>query len=456
MTVAMNQAGLPLFKKVAVIGFGLTGQSVMRFFSDSTAELIAMDTRDYPPNKQELQALFPNARLVTGGLDQHTLRTADLVVVSPGVGADQLNLANLVGTQTKVLGDIQLFADYAVAPILAITGSNGKSTVATLVDLMINASGKTSLLGGNIGIPALDLFKQSDPDFYVLELSSFQLDTTDVLNAEVAAVLNVSEDHLDRYASFSDYAKSKSTIYRGTKYEVVNRDDQTAPGIYGSNTQSFGLNQPSNDVDFGLLENGSTTWIVKGETKLIDVSNLKLKGRQNWANVMATLAIVDRTGVKLSANVIDAACQFVGLPHRCEVVASINDILWINDSKGTNVGATIAAISGISEPKVLILGGRGKGADFSALRISIDESVRSVILLGEDAALIEAAFEGLIDCHRALDVESAVSLAANLAVSGDVVLFSPACASLDMFANFMARGDAFKAAVHAIQKDSQK
>jgi UDP-N-acetylmuramoylalanine--D-glutamate ligase len=450
MSIVLKKANLPNFKKIAVIGFGMTGQSVMRFFAESTAELIAMDTREFPPNKKELQGLFPRARLVTGGLDQHTLETADVVVLSPGIGADDLELEKKIGEHTRVVGDIQLFRNFACAPIIAITGSNGKSTVATLVDLMINATDKTALLGGNIGVPALDLFQQADPDFYVLELSSFQLDTVQSLDAQVAVVLNVSEDHLDRYASFAAYVTSKSSIYRGAKKELVNRDDTSAPTIHNDNTLSFGLDKPLTENDYGLLSNDKGHWIVKGEQQLLNVSDLKLRGKQNWANVMAALALVELAGLKVTQAVIDAACDFAGLPHRCEAIATINSVSWVNDSKGTNVGATLAAISGFSEQKVLILGGLGKGADFRELRPAMDETVRAVILLGEDAALIEKAIGDLLKCIHVENLEKAVSKAQNIAQAGDVVLFSPACASMDMFANFMARGECFKMAVSAL------
>ncbi len=439
------------FKKIAVIGFGLTGQSVMRFFEDSTTEIIAMDTRAFAPDKQDLQLRFPNARLVTGGLDQHTLETADVVVLSPGVDARELDLVNRVGKNTQIMGDIQLFKQQATAPILAITGSNGKSTVATLVDLMINAAGMNSLLGGNIGIPALDLFAEGDPDFYVLELSSFQLDSVDELNAEVAVVLNISEDHLDRYADFDAYIRSKASIYRGVKREVVNRDEPTAPAINRSSTISFGFSLPDNEQDYGLLETSKGTWIVKGKNKVLEVASLGLQGRQNWSNVMAALAMLDQAGVSISPAVIKAAQAFTGLAHRCEEVAVIDGVRWVNDSKGTNVAASMAAITGITEPKVLIMGGQGKGADFSLLKSAMNDSVRAVMLLGQDAVLIEAVIGQQVNCLQVESLEQAVEAANKLAKKGDTVLFSPACASFDMFANFAERGDAFKAQVRVLQ-----
>lgn len=451
MSAALKILGVSRFKKIAVIGFGLTGQSVMRFFADSTAELIAMDTREFAPNKQELQTLFPQARLVTGGLDQRTLETADLVVVSPGVGVDDLMLDEKVGKQTRVLGDIQLFMQYASVPILAITGSNGKSTVATLVDLMINASGNTALLGGNIGPPALDLLSEATPDFYVLEVSSFQLDTTTALNAEVAVVLNISEDHLDRYPSYADYVMSKNSVYKGAHYEVVNRDEETAPRIVSPSTVSFGLDMPANPSDFGIANLGDnvadSVVFVKGDQRLVESSKFKLKGKQNWLNILAAMAIVDQAGIALTQGVIQAACNFGGLPHRCEQVVVKRGVTWINDSKGTNVGATIAAISAISENKILILGGQGKGVDFGALRAVIDDTCQHAIIFGQDAPLILSALDDVIDFTLVDDLEHAVALANELSIAGDVVLFSPACASLDTFKNFMVRGEAFKQAV---------
>lgn len=432
------------YKKTAVIGFGLTGQSVIRYLGQSTSELIVMDTRQSVPDKKELARLFPKARLVTGGLDRHTLETADMVVVSPGVSIQALDLRNKINPRAELIGDIELFARYAHAPIIAITGSNGKSTVATIVDLMINAGGKTSALGGNIGIPALDLFEQPTPDVYVLELSSFQLETTDSLAADVAVVLNISEDHLDRYESYQDYIDAKKRIYRNAAGEVINRDEPTAPKITLAKTLTFGLSVPQKDKEFGLIESENTTWLARGESKILDVNKLNIKGQQNWLNVLASFALIARFGMNITQPMLDRLCEFNGLKDRCEMIANEGGVLWINDSKGTNVGATLAAIEGFDQPKIMIMGGQSKGADLSPLTEAINSSVSAVILLGEDAAKIKVILKQPIKTVMVETLEEAVLYAKNIAEQGEVVLFSPACASFDMFDNYIARGEAFR------------
>lgn len=436
-----------LYKKIAVIGFGLTGQSVIRYLRDSTTELIAMDTRALAPHKQALKNRFSGVRLVTGGLDEHTLKSADMVVVSPGVSINELGLRERIGPQTELVGDIELFVRHALAPIIAITGSNGKSTVASLVAQMIDASGQKALLGGNIGVPALDLFTQDCPDVYVLELSSFQLETTESMKADVAVVLNLSEDHLDRYASYQDYVNAKLRVYRNARSEVINRDEPGAPQITLASSMSFGLSPAADDMAFGVIEEAGVHWLARGNEKLLDTRKLALNGQQNWLNALAAMAIVAQYGIDLSTDVLAALCAFKGLPHRCERVAEQGGVSWINDSKGTNVGASLAAISGFKQPKVLILGGQGKGADFRPLRAAMANGVKQVVVMGEDAQQIVTALEGAVALSRADDMTHAVELAAAIAQPGDVVLLSPACASFDMFDNYAARGDAFRDAV---------
>lgn len=448
-STSISRASTVPYKKIAVIGFGLTGQSVIRYLSDSTIELIAMDTRDLATAKKELKQLFPKVRLVTGGLDQHTLETADMVVVSPGVSINELDLRNKIGPQTELVGDIELFARIADAPIIAITGSNGKSTVATLVDILINAGGKTALLGGNIGVPALDLFQQASPDAYVLELSSYQLETTLSLKPEVAVVLNLCEDHLDRYASYEDYMDAKMRIYRNARHEVINRDEPTAPQITLSDSLSFGLGEPKNDQEYGVIQTQGTHWLAKGEEKLLDANQLKLKGQQNWLNILASFALLEQFGLSLSETMLEEVCQFEGLIDRCEQVAEHEGVIWINDSKGTNVGATLAAIEGFPQPKIMIMGGQSKGADLSPLAEVMD-SVREVILIGEDAQKLEGALDKAVKTKRVESLEQAVQIASNIVKPGEIVLFSPACASFDMFDDYAARGEAFRQLVQQL------
>jgi UDP-N-acetylmuramoylalanine--D-glutamate ligase len=442
-STSISKASTVPYKKIAVIGFGMTGQSVIRYLSDSTIELIAMDTRELATAKKELKQLFPKVRLVTGGLDQHTLETSDMVVVSPGVPINALDLRNKIGPQTELIGDIELFARTADAPIIAITGSNGKSTVATLVDILINAGGKTALLGGNIGVPALDLFQSPTPDAYVLELSSYQLETTASLKPEVAVVLNLCEDHLDRYASYEDYVDAKMRVYRNARHEVINRDEPSAPQITLSDSLSFGLSEPKNDQEYGIIKAQDSHWLAKGEQKLLDVNQLKLKGQQNWLNVLASFALVEQFGLSPNEQMLKAVCEFAGLIDRCEQVAEHDGVIWINDSKGTNVGATLTAIEGFLQPKIMIMGGQSKDADLSPLA-EVMESVREVILIGEDAQLLAAVLDKTVKTTHAASLEQAVQRAKEIVQPGELVLFSPACASFDMFDSYAARGEAFR------------
>ena len=293
--------------------------------------------------------------------------------MSPGVSVNALDLRSKIGPQTELVGDIEIFARAADAPIIAITGSNGKSTVATLVQILINAGGKTALLGGNIGVPALSLFEKPTPDVYVLELSSFQLETTSSLQPEVAVVLNLCEDHLDRYTTYEDYVDAKMRIYRNARHEVINRDEPSAPQITLSDSLSFGRDKPKNDHQYGIVEEGNKRWLAKGEQKLLDVNRLAIKGQQNWLNVLASFALVEQFGIPLTEHMLDAVCRFTGLADRCELVANHAGVRWINDSKGTNVGATLAAIQGFAQPKIMIMGGQSKGADLTTLANAMDE-----------------------------------------------------------------------------------
>lgn len=430
--------------KVAVIGFGVTGQSVIRYLGESTNELIAMDTRELLTNAKSLKKAFPKVRLVTGGLDAYTLQTADMVVVSPGVSIQEHELARKIGENTQLVGDIELFVREAKAPIIAITGSNGKSTVATMVARMLEAAGKVTLLGGNIGTPALDLLVQDVPDFYVLELSSFQLETTQSLAAEVAVVLNLSEDHLDRYPNFSTYANTKLGIYRHAKLEVINRDEPLVPQIMLDSSISFGKSTPNSSREFGLSKKNGTTYLVQGKKQWLSVDDMRLKGQASWLNALASLALLHQAGVEIIDKVINAISTFEGLQDRCELVADKNNIHWINDSKGTNVGASLAAIKSFTAPKILIMGGQSKGANFQPLVKGMDGSVRIVILLGEDADQLEQALQEVVSIKHVQDLEQAILFAKDMAKSGDVVLFSPACASFDMFENYAVRGEVFR------------
>jgi UDP-N-acetylmuramoylalanine--D-glutamate ligase len=349
----------------------------------------------------------------------------------------------------ELLGDIELFARHADAPVVAITGSNGKSTVTTLVGEMAQAAGRVVRVGGNLGTPALALLSAEAPDLYVLELSSFQLELTFSLNAAAAVVLNISEDHLDRHGSLAHYAAIKATIYRGDGTVILNRDDAQvmAMSLPGRATVSFGLDAAPTANDFGLLQRDGQHYLVRGDVALLNVAEMRMAGRHNWANALAALALGEAVGLEMAA-MLRVLRDFPGLSHRCQWVAEQQGVNFYEDSKGTNVGATLAALEGMpGERVVLIAGGQGKGQAFAPLRPAVAARARAVVLLGEDAALIGQALAGAAPLLLATDMADAVAKARTLAQPGDAVLLSPACASFDMFRNYLHRGEAFVAAV---------
>jgi len=348
-----------------------------------------------------------------------------------------------------VLGDIELFARAACAPVIGVTGSNGKSTVTTLVARMLEAGGARVQAGGNLGVPALDLLRAPVPDWYVLELSSFQLERTQSLRTRAAVVLNVSADHLDRHADMDEYAAAKGVIYRNCDVAVVNADDAVAARLAAGNQRRivFTLGPPPAD-GFGLIESPSSAQLARGDEALMPASDLGLAGRHNVANALAALALCAAAGVPL-AGTLDALRSFAGLPHRMQLVAESRGVRWIDDSKGTNVGATVAAVRGLEGSFVLIAGGLGKGADFTPLAAALHRRARAVVLIGADAPSIAAALEGRCRIERATSMEDAVRRAAALAEPGDAVLLSPACASQDMFVDYADRGDQFARAARS-------
>jgi UDP-N-acetylmuramoylalanine--D-glutamate ligase len=398
----------------------------------------------------------------TGGFRQEVFAAAARLVVSPGVPIREPMIQAALARGIPVLGDIELFAQEVCAPlpaepadppsVVAITGSNGKSTVTTLVGLMACLAGVKAAVGGNLGDPALDLL---DPTvtLYVLELSSFQLETTDSLRPRAATVLNVSPDHMDRYPDFTAYVAAKARIYQGAESVVVNRDDPTAAAIpHGASREiGFTLEAPCRPDDFGLLPRHDGTWLARGDRPLLPAADLGIAGRHNLANALAALALGSACGLPEGA-MLDALRSFRGLPHRSALVGSRDGIRWYDDSKGTNPGATVAALEGLVDPGspgrvVLIAGGDGKGADFGPLGPAVEQAARAVVLIGRDAPLIEAVVAGRVPVLHATDMTDAVRLAAGAAQRGDCVLLSPACASFDMFDNYEHRGRAFAQAV---------
>lgn len=431
---------------------GATGLSCVRYLHALGDEITVIDSRDVPPGLKTMQDDYPDVNVLTGTLESPLYESTDLLVVSPGISIRTGAVAEAIDKGIEVVGDVELFAravNESSASVVAITGSNGKSTVTCLVGELCKAAGKTTLVGGNIGKPVLELLNAPIPDVYVLELSSFQLETTRSLPALSAVVLNISEDHMDRYNDLKDYARSKAIIYRNCKHVVINRDDALAVSLVDSAVSviSFGKGEPPTEQDYGVDDSGQ--FIVRGRQQQLALSDIKLQGQHNVSNVMAAMALIAPMNISLDV-IANVTRQFGGLPHRSQVVAEAAGVIWINDSKATNVGASSAALQGVGRPVILIAGGEGKDADFSPLGKTINKYVKHLILIGRDANLIEACVADQVARTHADTMEQAVTIASNIADKGDVVLLSPACASFDMFDNFEHRGDVFTEAVNKL------
>lgn len=445
-----------------VLGLGATGLSVARFLRRQQRHFVLMDSRDRPPNASIIAAEFADVRCITGRLDGDLLQTADEIVVSPGLNLHIPAIRQALASGVSIIGDIELFVrhndQHAAIPIVAITGSNGKSTVVTLVGQMARNAGIAAAVGGNIGTPALDLLMADEHiALYILELSSFQLETTYSLRAAVATVLNISADHIDRHGSLEAYALIKQRIYHNAKCAVINRQDSLTrpPPSAAAHLLSFGLDQ-TNTEGFGLSMVDSKPWLTYRQTKLIPVADLFLQTGHNYANILAALAIGTALDLPMTI-MLSTAKGFRGLRHRCEYILSHRQITYINDSKGTNVGAAQAAITGFGHECnargakiVLIAGGDGKGADFSLLLPLFKQYLRALIVMGKDADKLLTMIADTMAYERADAMTDAVALAQRHALAGDVVLLSPACSSLDMFANFEDRGDQFVQAVYEV------
>ena len=451
VTASVDQTRFDPSRQTLVVGLGQTGLSCVRFLVSKGCNVAVIDSRENPPGLEILQTEFPDVAVFTGGFDQQAFTSAQQLVVSPGVSLKEKQIQAALHRGLPVLSDIELFATYAKAPIVAITGTNGKSTVTSLVGLMAVKAGKNVKIGGNFGTPALELLDENnEADLYVLELSSFQLDTTYHMNAAVSVVLNISPDHMDRYESLQDYIASKQKIFNGNGVMIINRDDHEVASMINSNrkTKTFGLGEPSNK-EFGIRNRKGGYWLVYGDKDLISASDLLVRGKHNLSNALAALAIGRATKFPLPA-MLEALRTFRGLPHRMQWVAEINHVNWYNDSKATNPGATISALRGLTESVVLIAGGDGKGADFSSIREVVVHHCRTVVLIGRDAPQIENVLSGLVALVNANDIKDAVHKASELAQPGDMVLLSPACASFDMFTDYQARGEAFIKAVQEL------
>ena len=432
-----------------VVGLGKTGVSCLRYLAKHGMSVSATDSRRAPPGLAELGELAHSLDIRLGGFDLSLLEDASQVLMSPGVSLEEPIARTARARGIEVVGDIELFARAVQAPVLGVTGTNGKSTVTSLLALMAASAGRRVLAGGNLGAPALDLLAQPVPDLYVLELSSFQLETTFSLRLEAAVVLNVTADHLDRYASVADYARAKARIFARASTVVLNADDPWVAAMRGDAARVVTFSSATADADFSLLREGGQTLLARRGRGLMDAGRMKICGLHNAANALAALALGEAAGLPMPA-MLAALESFPGLPHRSAWIADVAGVRYVDDSKGTNVGATIAAVAGMPGPLVMIAGGEGKGQDFTPLAAAFRGKVRHTVLIGKDAPALAAALAGVCPTERAATLPEAVSAASRAARPGDVVLLSPACASLDMFRDYGQRGDVFAAAVRAL------
>jgi UDP-N-acetylmuramoylalanine--D-glutamate ligase len=449
-------------RNALVLGLGVSGLSMARWLSHRGAHVRIADTRAAPPCSAQLQRELPGVPVVTGDLRPESFHDVDLIAISPGVPAMESLVATAAKRGVPVVGDIELFAQalpaVATAKVLAITGSNGKSTVTEMAGVMCKQAGLRTVVAGNIGLPVLDsllaIERATDPagrkpEVFVLELSSFQLETTSSLDAHVAACLNLSEDHLDRYRAMPAYAQAKARIFRGAGIQVLNRQDvwSRSMALAGRTVFTFGLDAPSGEREWGLTEVDGEAWLAQGDQKLMRASQLRVAGLHNAANALAALALTHAIDLPY-APLLHALAQFEGLPHRVEKVAEIDGVVFYDDSKGTNVGATVAALNGMRQKVVLIAGGDGKGQDFTPLRSAVAARVRAVVLIGRDGDKIAQSIEGSgVPMQRARTMEEAVRMSLAAAREGDAVLLSPACASFDMFRDYEHRARVFIQAV---------
>ncbi|WP_198266304.1 UDP-N-acetylmuramoyl-L-alanine--D-glutamate ligase [sulfur-oxidizing endosymbiont of Gigantopelta aegis] len=457
-----------------IVGMGSTGLSCARYLQARSCPFAFADSRNTPPSLAEVKKQFTPLEILTGDFEFATFAQYKQIIVSPGVSIRSKLFVSLAEKGCNIMGDIEVFAQVVKKPVIAITGSNGKSTVTTLVEKIAQDCGIKTIAGGNLGIPVLDLLS-SDSDLYILELSSFQLETTDSLETVSATVLNVSEDHMDRYKSLDDYRQVKESIYHNTQNAIVNSDEkitcQRVIRALDEKQENYAI------ITFGeqALSDYTgikTSYFLQADRTLMNAGNeimsateIKIKGTYNYLNILAALALLEPLALD-QVQQVKAIKTYKGLAHRCEWIASVNDVEFYNDSKGTNTGSTIAAINAFSlatennhsqKTVILIAGGEGKDADFTGLGISIEEKIKATVLMGVDAELIKISALNAgakNDSIYAVETMSeAVSTAVKLADSGDVVLFSPACASFDMYKNYMQRGDDFKEKVLALKKE---
>ncbi len=452
-------------KTILVLGLGDTGWSMARWLARRGARVRVADSRANPPFAAQLAAELPQVELRTGAFDAGAFSSVDAIAVSPGVDRRESLIADAIGRGVPVVGDVELFAQaleertrssaQPAAQAVAITGSNGKSTVTAMAGDMCASAGLRTVVAGNIGLPVLDALSHAEdaaafPDVFVLELSSFQLESTTTLEPAAATMLNLSEDHMDRYRDLADYAAAKARIFAGHGIQVVNREDAWSLGMKrpGRDCVTFGLDAAPGPRDWGIVTEQGRQALAQGSRAVMGLEELPVAGLHNAANALAALALTRAIGAD-GARAVDALRHFRGLPHRVEKVETIRGITFYDDSKGTNVGATVAALLGMAQPVVLIAGGDGKGQDFHPLVRAVKDKARAVVLIGRDAPAIRSVLDGTgVHLFEARSMEDAVRRAFEAASAGDAVLLSPACASYDMFRNYIHRAEVFVAAVH--------
>lgn len=458
-------------KKVLVLGLGETGLSIARWLDRRGAQVTVADTRLHPPRERELAASLSHVGLERGPFSDANLRSADLIAISPGIDSRIAPIARARERGISVIGDIELFAqtlaarkavdtDFAAVRVVAVTGTNGKSTVTRMAGDICDAAGLDTIVAGNIGKPVLDTLSDIEqgrpvPEAFVLELSSFQLESTSSLNADAATMLNVSEDHLDRYRDIDDYVRAKARVFQGNGHQILNRDDPRSSTMHrpGRSVHRFGARGPHNEFDWGILGSGGQKSLARGSKALMAIDRLPVAGLHNATNALAAAALCHAIGID-DAAIEKGLISFSGLPHRLQKIATIDGVSYFDDSKGTNVGATAAALDGFVERVVLIAGGDGKGQDFSPLRAPVARRARAVIVIGRDGdRLADAIGDAGVPILRAADMLDAVIKATHLSRGGDAVLLSPACASYDMFENYAQRGLVFADAVRRRARD---
>ena len=446
--ILSKQLSLNENSKVLVVGLGETGFSVAKFLHQQGIPFAVVDSRDKPPLNDAMLQDYPDTPIFTGGFDRAAFEVATHLIVSPGVSLQEDSLQKAILLGAKLLSDIDLFACATDKPVIAITGSNGKSTVTTMLGLMGNEANVVTAIGGNLGIPALDLLDDSI-ELYVLELSSFQLERTSVLNANAATILNVTEDHMDRHTDIADYAKEKQRVFSGNGVMVINEDDPVVNSMRVENRDLYTFSVIKK-TGFHLANQQGENWLMNAELAMMQQSELAVEGLHNVANALAALALGTAAGLNNVA-MCNALRKFKGLNHRMQKVGIINGVTWVNDSKATNIGACVAALQGYHYKVILIAGGDAKGADMKGLVSAIEENAKCVVLMGKDAGKIESAINGCVPSYRVENIQEAVKQAAKLAEEGDSVLLSPACASFDQYKSYQERGDKFTAAVMELE-----